>query len=331
MEKKVMERHIGIKLFAKKVLVMVLMVGILTPNFAFANNATGAQFGQNVTVKNATDFRKYDPAVSKNKEIHYRLGKGNTVKLISIDKYKWAKVENRVGTIGYCRAIDLNLNTVTTNSTQSTTNTSTNNLSNIYNVSIGSYITNIPKSTEGRLINVKLAAKRSNKIVLMPEESFVMSDHISDKNGQITLEDGYKRASVLANGLMMQGVGGGICQVATTIYLAALSANLEIKQGLGHSATVGYVKPGLDASYATGAKDLIIKNNKKYPVELNVNVINDKTLKAEFKSTNDVNNGVKYTPDSRHVKDRTYETFVICKDANGNTWTEPRRVWTYTR
>lgn len=110
--------------------------------------------------------------------------------------------------------------------------------------------------------NIANGAKRINGIVIMPGEEI----SVSDAMGERTVENGYLEAGAYLNGKTVQSVGGGICQVSTTLYNAAILAELEITERHSHSMLVDYVKPAMDAAVAEGAKDLKIKNNGETPV-----------------------------------------------------------------
>ena len=310
-----------------------------------------------VTVKKATKFMKKPERSDKKSDIYYTLGAGNKVKLLGVDKNGWAKIENLAGTIGHCDARHLNITNKTTanNSTTNisnnvTANNSTTNISNNvtantsqnkdeataestsdkYSVSVSSYTTTIATAKDGRRHNVELASSRVHKTVLMPGEELNLKNLIADKNGRITREDGYQTAPVFVNQERKPGVGGGICQVATTIYQAALHGNFDITESLAHSMKVGYVEPGMDASYATGAKNLRFKNNKQYPVEINV-VVNGSKLTAEIKSTHDVNNGYKYKVHTKEIDSSIYHTYLDEIAPDGTVTTELKRISRYYR
>lgn len=302
-----------------------------------------------VTVKNKTKFMKIAAKSNKKDDIYYTFGAGDKVKYISTDKNGWAKVENLAGTIGYCDARDLNLknsnntvstkpqnnNTTTNSNTNTTTNSNTNtttnsNNSNKYNVLVSSYTTTIPASTDGRLQNINLAASRVHKKIIMPGGSLDFGDLISDQNGKITMEDGYKKAPVIINGVRKEGTGGGVCQVSSTIYVAALEANIAVDESYAHSLRVGYIDPGLDASYATGAKNLVIRNDKKYPLELSV-IVNGNKLTAEFRSTHDINNGCKYRAYSKQINKTTFHAYVEATSPDGKVSSELKRISTYRK
>lgn len=111
-------------------------------------------------------------------------------------------------------------------------------------------------SSAGRKHNIALAAKSLSGTVLRQDEVF----SFNRKVGLRTEENGYKPAPVILNGEFTEGVGGGVCQVSTTLYNAALKAGLEIIESHRHSLAVGYVSPSFDAMVSDNACDLRFKN-----------------------------------------------------------------------
>lgn len=129
---------------------------------------------------------------------------------------------------------------------------------------IGSYSSNFATSSAARASNVRLTAERINGYILMPGDIFSYDKTV----GRRTVANGYKEAGVYVGNKVESGVGGGICQTSSTLYSAALYANLEIVQRTSHSLPVAYVPAGQDATIAEGYIDLKIKNNTGYPVKI---------------------------------------------------------------
>jgi len=115
---------------------------------------------------------------------------------------------------------------------------------------------------ESRRGNIILAAERINNSVIYPGETFsagtIIAAHLPNS--------GYGTAIVLVNGEPAEDVGGGVCQVVTTLYNAVLHAELEIIQRFNHSARVSYVDIGFDATVAGDYYDLKFKNNTSRPL-----------------------------------------------------------------
>lgn len=107
-----------------------------------------------------------------------------------------------------------------------------------------------------RAENVQRAARALNGRLLRPGE--ILSYNAA--MGPITTETGWREAAVIVGGELVPGVGGGVCQVATTFYGAALRANLEILERHPHQLAVPYIAPSQDAAIAQGWEDLKIRN-----------------------------------------------------------------------
>jgi len=135
------------------------------------------------------------------------------------------------------------------------------NLKNIDTI-LGTYSTKFDSSVAGRSHNVALAAKSTSNVLLMPGESFSYNKHTGDR----TISNGYKNAPVIVQGVVQEGVGGGVCQVSSTLYNAVLYAGLEIESIKNHSIPSSYVDKGRDATVSYGSIDFVFKNSLKYPV-----------------------------------------------------------------
>lgn len=115
-----------------------------------------------------------------------------------------------------------------------------------------------------RTTNLILAAKKINGTVLMPGEIFSYNKVV----GARTIAAGYREAPIYVSGKVVDGVGGGICQIATTLYNAAVYANLEIVQRTNHQFVPSYAPASRDATVVYGAIDFQFKNNRNYPVKI---------------------------------------------------------------
>ncbi len=144
---------------------------------------------------------------------------------------------------------------------------------------LGSSSSNIGGSSN-RLSNVKLAAKFCNEVILAPGENFSYNGTV----GSRTKERGFLPAPAYVGGLTVEEVGGGICQVSSTIYLAALKSNLKIVERKNHGYTVGYVPNGLDATVYYGSLDFRFQNDTEYPIKI-VTYTVDRTLHVDILGT----------------------------------------------
>ena len=127
---------------------------------------------------------------------------------------------------------------------------------------LGSFTTDYSSSKDGRKTNISVAVGYLNGTVVLPGETLSVSETIRPR----TEENGYELAAQYSSGESEQALGGGICQVSTTLYNALIRAELEIVERHPHSMVVTYVDWGTDAAIADNSKDLVFKNNLDYPV-----------------------------------------------------------------
>lgn len=127
---------------------------------------------------------------------------------------------------------------------------------------LGTFSTDFSSSAAGRAQNVRNACSKINGTILYPGEEFSAYETISP----FTEENGYGIAGAYENGQVVESVGGGVCQVATTLYNAVIRAELEISMRFNHSMMVSYVPPSDDAAIAGTYKDFRFKNNKNTPI-----------------------------------------------------------------
>lgn len=114
----------------------------------------------------------------------------------------------------------------------------------------------------GRVQNIVSGAGHINGAVVMPGEEYSANAAMEP----YTYENGFTEAGSYENGKVVQSMGGGICQVSTTLYNAVILAELEVTQRQPHSMLVDYVKPSMDAAIAGDVKDLKFKNNTDSPI-----------------------------------------------------------------
>lgn len=129
---------------------------------------------------------------------------------------------------------------------------------------LSEFSTSFSSSNSNRSTNITLAASKINGVVLMPGETFSYNQTV----GQRTKAAGFKEAAAYSNGEVVSEVGGGICQVSSTLYNAVLYANLEITERYNHGFKTSYVKPGLDATVSWGGPDFKFTNNRNYPIKI---------------------------------------------------------------
>jgi Uncharacterized vancomycin resistance protein len=164
---------------------------------------------------------------------------------------------------------------------------------------LGGFSTTYATSTVSRANNLANAARLINGTVIYPGEVFSTGDTIQP----ITQENGYSMAKAYQNGKVIDSVGGGVCQVATTLYNAVLKSELEVVERSNHSMIVGYVKPAMDAAIAGDYKDLKFKNNTEIPVYIEAYTVGRTiTFRIYGKETRDtLNRKVVYVSDVNQV------------------------------
>ncbi|MGE4484645.1 MAG: VanW family protein, partial [Oscillospiraceae bacterium] len=128
-------------------------------------------------------------------------------------------------------------------------------------------------SSSNRINNISLAAAAIDGSVLMPGEEFSFNGIV----GERTSAKGYKAAGAYVGGQTVEQIGGGICQVSSTIYYCSLLADLEITSRSNHMFNVAYLPLGMDATVNWGTIDFKFKNDKDYPIKINATV-QDKIL-----------------------------------------------------
>ena len=134
------------------------------------------------------------------------------------------------------------------------------------------FSTSISSSSKDRKHNIKNALNALNKVEILPNQVFSFNKHV----GRRTEENGYRNAKIIVNNEFVEGVGGGVCQVSSTLYNSALLAGLEIVEANKHSVQVGYVKYGFDAMVNYGSSDLKFRNNTNEKLTIITNITDNK-------------------------------------------------------
>lgn len=129
---------------------------------------------------------------------------------------------------------------------------------------LGTYYTKFNVANTNRSTNVKLASDKINGTIVLPGETFSYNKTV----GKRTIEAGFKEAGAYAGGKVVQEVGGGICQVSSTLYNAVLYANLEIVERYNHYFETSYVPLSRDATVSWGSVDFKFKNTRTYPIKI---------------------------------------------------------------
>lgn len=164
---------------------------------------------------------------------------------------------------------------------------------------IAKYSTRYNANEVNRTHNLTKATNGINGSIILPGEVFSFNQTV----GRRTMETGYKDAMVIVNGKFEPGLGGGICQVSSTLYNACLLAGLEIVERHNHNLTVAYVPLGQDATVSYGTQDFKFRNNTTSPVYvraaagggyLTVNIYGDTNFKQKIEISNIIDRSTPY-------------------------------------
>lgn len=151
---------------------------------------------------------------------------------------------------------------------------------------LGVYETEFNLKNYNRVDNIKLAASKINNIIVDSKEKFSFNKIIGDRS----IQQGFKEAPVIINGELKAGLGGGVCQVSSTIYNAALYSGLEIVQVKNHSIPSGYTDKGRDATVDYGSIDLVFRNNYNHPILIKSFIEGNKLISIVYGNDKDKKN-----------------------------------------
>lgn len=182
---------------------------------------------------------------------------------------------------------------------------------------LATYTTNYDASNVNRNNNLVLASEKLNGTIVKPGEEFSYNKTI----GERTIASGFKEAKAYAGGKVVLDVGGGICQLSSTLYNAALLTNLDITERHNHYFLTSYVPAGRDATVSWGSVDFKFKNNRKYPIKIESKVEDgvatvsiygikqddDNTVLIDSKVTSIIPKKVEYVKKSSGVSERSGE------------------------
>ncbi len=139
---------------------------------------------------------------------------------------------------------------------------------------LGTYSSDFSSSSADRAHNIQLACSKIDGYVLAPGEEFSYNDVV----GPRTTAHGFRMANVYVGNTVQPGIGGGICQVSSTMFNAAVYADLEITARRNHTLPVDYVPMGRDATVSYGATDFKFKNNYETPILVRAECIGRKNV-----------------------------------------------------
>lgn len=137
---------------------------------------------------------------------------------------------------------------------------------------LGNYETSFNENIKNRVNNIKTASNAINNIIVNPGEEFSFNEHMQNCYEKKMFE----KAPIIVNGKLEEGLGGGICQVSSTLYNAVLYSGLEITRINNHSIPSSYINKGRDATVSHGNLDFRFKNNSDTPIVIFSNVQNNK-------------------------------------------------------
>lgn len=145
-------------------------------------------------------------------------------------------------------------------------------------VLIAGYTTVFENSTPEERENINLAASQISGTVLNPDDVFSQNETA----GPYTEERGYKEGIGYVGGELVKDFGGGVCNVATTLYNTSIVSNLDIVERHNHSMPVPYVPYGQDAAVAYGYKDFQFKNNTEDPILIWTELVDNRIYMAFY-------------------------------------------------
>lgn len=129
---------------------------------------------------------------------------------------------------------------------------------------LGTFTTRYDARDKDRTTNLIIACQKLNNQVVLAGDTFSYNKTL----GERTIAAGYKNAKVYENGQVVDGIGGGICQISSTLYNAVVDANLSIVERRNHQFVTSYVAAGKDATVVYGMTDFKFKNTRKYPIKI---------------------------------------------------------------
>ena len=178
----------------------------------------------------------------------------------------------------------------------------------LYRDVLGVMTTSYAWSTPERINNIQLVADKLNGHIMLPGEVFSYNEYV----GQRTEAAGFKVAQAYSDGQVVEALGGGICQVSSTLYCATLYARLETLSRTNHYFKVSYIDYGLDATVSWGQPDFKFRNNRDYPIMIQAYTNPDEaTLTIEVWGTDMDGYDVRLRHTSSEVYDEEYPDVLI--------------------
>ena len=129
---------------------------------------------------------------------------------------------------------------------------------------LATFSTNYKASNVNRTTNLKLSANKINGTVLLPNEEFSYNKVVGERSEKT----GFKMAATYSNGQVVDGIGGGICQISSTLYDAVIMANLNVTERRNHQFVTSYLPAGKDATVVWGSQDFKFVNTRQHPIRI---------------------------------------------------------------
>ena len=178
----------------------------------------------------------------------------------------------------------------------------------LYRDVLGTMTTSYAWSTPERINNIQLVADKLNGHIMLPGEVFSYNDYV----GQRTREAGFQVAQAYSDGQVVEALGGGICQVSSTLYAATMYARLATVSRTNHYFKVSYIDYGLDATVSWGQPDFKFRNSRDYPVKIAAFTNpDDESLHIEIWGTDVDGCSVKLRHSAAEVYDEEYPEVLI--------------------
>ena len=173
---------------------------------------------------------------------------------------------------------------------------------------LATYTTRYDASDTNRTTNLRIACQKINDKVVLPGETFSYNKTL----GERSTATGYRNAKVYENGEVVDGIGGGICQISSTLYNAVLISNLEVTDRSNHQFVTSYTPAGRDATVVYGQTDFKFKNPRTYAIKIKAGISggvatvsiygikeeNEYTVSFSTKTISTIPYTVKYVDDS---------------------------------
>ena len=174
----------------------------------------------------------------------------------------------------------------------------------LYRDVLGTMTTYFPKSNENRISNIQLACSKIEGTILYPGDVFSYNDAL----GERTEEAGFKMAGAYSNGEVVEELGGGICQVSSTLYSAMLYAyRVNTVQRVPHYFPVDYLEKGYDATVSWPKPDFKFRNDTDYPIKIVTHCnAEEKSLTVEIMGTNLDGTYIQLTKDTYSYNNEKY-------------------------